>query len=263
MQDSSLIYYIVQNNEAKGPYTLGQLRAMWNSGVVTGETPYCKEGWPEWLPLRGMIRELEQPVSPAEPPAVPPKIAPSRRRKHNVAIAIGFGCLGLIAVTTLLGITLRLWSPADQRQEAITSPTQEQELMATPKYGLPPITLKLQGALIDALNQTDALDAMVKRSCTFNEYASVFAPIEQSAEKLQDALPSTDPRIYIFLSAMERYQALALKLSRNEPKKEIDDADLFASLPKALLLQVLNGTLDENGQRMFKDIKEQIQSGKM
>jgi hypothetical protein len=62
-------YYILQNDETKGPFTIGQLRTMWNSGAITAETLYCQEGFADWLPLRAIIREIEPPATP--PPVLP------------------------------------------------------------------------------------------------------------------------------------------------------------------------------------------------
>jgi hypothetical protein len=70
------------------------------------------------------------------------------------------------------------------------------EPMTQPIYGLQPIPIKLQNELTNTLTQTDELDAMVERGCSFEEFTSVFAPIEESAVSLQDDLPSTDPRMH-------------------------------------------------------------------
>ena len=59
-------YYVLQNDETKGPYTLGQLRSMWSSGAITGQTLYCQEGYSEWLPLRQLQAELDSPVQTIE-----------------------------------------------------------------------------------------------------------------------------------------------------------------------------------------------------
>lgn len=135
--------------------------------------------------------------------------------------------------------------------------------MATPTYGLSPITIKLQDRLIEIMNQTDELDAMIKRGCTADEFFSAGTPIEKSALELQHTLPSNDPRIYLFISSIEEYQQLAAKLSHNESKDELSATDVLAGMRKALLLGVLKGTLDTSEEKMFNDLKQQIQSGKM
>lgn len=59
-------FYINDNGEAKGPYTFGQLRSMWNTGTVTGDTLYCEEGFEEWLHLRILEDELDPPPQPQQ-----------------------------------------------------------------------------------------------------------------------------------------------------------------------------------------------------
>lgn len=263
-------YYIAQNDETNGPYTIGQLRTMWNSGAITGETLYCQEGWSEWLPLSAMIEKFEPPAS------ILPQNAPSPllllsilKSKLGKAIVVGLVCLGAII------LFINVSAPSNDKNEvnesvatqSQTSPTKvaqqvdPNEPMSAPKYGLDPIPMKFQNQLIDTLTRTDDLDAMIKRGCTFEEFTSVFNPIEQSAQRLQDALPLNDPRMHIFLAAYERYQVVAVKLSQNASQSELSDADLFASLPKVFLLKILNGTLDENEQKIFDDMKQQIKAG--
>lgn len=52
-------YYILLGDETKGPYTIGQLRSLWYSGLITAQTLYCQEGFAEWLPLARIITDLE------------------------------------------------------------------------------------------------------------------------------------------------------------------------------------------------------------
>ncbi len=66
-------YYILQNDETKGPYTMGQLRSLWSSGAITGDTLYCEKGYDQWLPLRDIINQLESPLPVAHrTPSVQP-----------------------------------------------------------------------------------------------------------------------------------------------------------------------------------------------
>ena len=55
-------YYLFENNETKGPYTLGQLRSMWHNGVITSQTLHCYEGGTAWQPLKVIQHELEPPI---------------------------------------------------------------------------------------------------------------------------------------------------------------------------------------------------------
>ncbi len=58
-------YYIDQNNETKGPYTIGELRSMWSSGSINDDTLYHEEGYDTWLHMRVLRSELESPRSAA------------------------------------------------------------------------------------------------------------------------------------------------------------------------------------------------------
>ena len=59
-------YYIVENNEIKGPYTIHQLRARWNLGLVTAETLYYQQDYTMLFPLRDILDKLETDGSVAE-----------------------------------------------------------------------------------------------------------------------------------------------------------------------------------------------------
>ena len=52
-------YYVLNGEHILGPYTIGQLRAMWNTGNITGQTMHCKEGDEHWLPLSKILHHLE------------------------------------------------------------------------------------------------------------------------------------------------------------------------------------------------------------
>jgi hypothetical protein len=67
-------YSILQNHETKGPYTIGQLRSMWNSGAITGDTLYCEEDSDQWETMERLATELDQPQGP--PPLNVPLVAP-------------------------------------------------------------------------------------------------------------------------------------------------------------------------------------------
>ena len=53
------VYFILHNNEPEGPYTIEDLRSLWNSGAVTGETFYCEEGDEAWLHLEAVADRLQ------------------------------------------------------------------------------------------------------------------------------------------------------------------------------------------------------------
>jgi hypothetical protein len=59
-------YFVTIGSERKGPYTINQLRAMWNSGAITGDDLYCDEEGDTWLHLRVLSDQLEPSASAAQ-----------------------------------------------------------------------------------------------------------------------------------------------------------------------------------------------------
>ena len=114
-------YYIIQNNEANGPSTIGQLRAMWNSGTITHETLYCQEGWSEWLPLSAIIEELEPRVS--VPPIIssPPLLSVISTTKRGKAIVICLVCVGVIVLIATANLSS---NGNDKSPESVANPSQ-------------------------------------------------------------------------------------------------------------------------------------------
>ena len=58
-------YFILQNDEPEGPYSLEELRSLWQAGSITCETFYCEEGYDEWLRLENIADQLQ--LSPPPP----------------------------------------------------------------------------------------------------------------------------------------------------------------------------------------------------
>lgn len=52
-------YFILQNDEAEGPYSIEELRSLWGAGSITRETFYCEEGYDEWLRLELVADQLQ------------------------------------------------------------------------------------------------------------------------------------------------------------------------------------------------------------
>lgn len=73
IEDDVVNYYLFQNDETKGPYTLGQLRSMWHAGQITGETHFCPVGGNGWLKLKVIAAQLE---NETELPSPQPKPLP-------------------------------------------------------------------------------------------------------------------------------------------------------------------------------------------
>jgi hypothetical protein len=72
------LYYLFLNDQQAGPYTLGQLGAMWRSGAVTAETQFWIDGNSEWQPLLN-ISFLLDPSPPQIPQAAASPFPPLPR----------------------------------------------------------------------------------------------------------------------------------------------------------------------------------------
>jgi hypothetical protein len=62
-----LRYFINENGQTKGPFTIQQLCSMWHKGTITSETLYCEEGFEGWLHLRVLEEQLESPELGTKP----------------------------------------------------------------------------------------------------------------------------------------------------------------------------------------------------
>ena len=102
-------YWITIGSEQRGPYTLGQLRSMWHSGAITGNTLYWQQGFDEWFPLSLLVEDLE-PTPPVPPPPLPskPQIiyapAPKPQQQTSGCTWIIIIALGIVAGVVLLSI---------------------------------------------------------------------------------------------------------------------------------------------------------------
>jgi len=108
------LHYLLIDNQQTGPYTLSQLKAMWETGIVSATTLFWKEGQAAWEPLLKISFLLDPPHSsfhqnPPQQPASPLSAYQSDRntrtneRQETSSLAISsliLGCLGF-----LLGIT--------------------------------------------------------------------------------------------------------------------------------------------------------------
>jgi hypothetical protein len=99
-------YYLLLNSEQKGPYTIGQLRAMWRSGAVTSDTQYWEDGLTEWLPVSTLADQLDAP-EPQSRPLQQLYTAPSGRKcphcgSHQVGKVRGLQGFGEVVIFIIL-----------------------------------------------------------------------------------------------------------------------------------------------------------------
>ena len=102
-------YYLMLNGQQSGPYTVNQMKAMWQAGSISASTYYWQNGMADWQPLANVRAFLDsagpqygQPfVVNQGNPAVPYQpqyqmMAPSQKsRAGYVILGLFFGCLGV------------------------------------------------------------------------------------------------------------------------------------------------------------------------
>src|ERR1700694_26267 len=238
-------YFVYLDGEAKGPYTIGQLQSMWQAGLVTAKTPYCEPGYDEWLDLEILSAELEPPKR-AQP--LPMKNA-SIQSKISKAQGRGKGIL-LIGVSVVFGFVLLGWLVNGNSRKL-----GEAEPMAISGIEtLPPITVRLNNELLNALRMTDELDTLYKRGCSSREFASVGGPAESAALKLQSRLPKDDPRHDLLVNTFEGYQSVALAMARKEQGLRTESPNVLlsvAQLRKHLLSKILEGDMTQEEKTVY------------
>jgi TM2 domain-containing membrane protein YozV len=90
---TSSSYFIEQDNQTRGPYTIGQLRSMWNTGAITSKTTYCQEGDEHWHPMSAIQDLLESTGPTSRQEFVVVKSAKSRGT--YIILGIFFGIFGV------------------------------------------------------------------------------------------------------------------------------------------------------------------------
>jgi hypothetical protein len=84
-------HHVILNGEQQGPFTIGQLRRMWESGQVNLQTQHFMDGYTEWMPLEYIREDLESENRPASQ-APAPTFTPKPKKKSN-AFPITVGAL--------------------------------------------------------------------------------------------------------------------------------------------------------------------------
>jgi hypothetical protein len=241
-------YFIDQHGDTKGPYTIGQLRSMWHAGVITGDTLYCEEGYEEWLHLRVLAGELEPQLQPPPIPqqsiATSPLIPRPKSRAPTTLAVVTLAVVGLLLVLWFVGHLAD--SPDDHNTD--------EPMAASGIESLPPITVKLNNALLRVLKMTDELDALYKRGCSSTEFIAAGVPVEDAALRLQSSLPKGDPRRDLLVNTIEAYQKTAYAMKRKEQalsSESLDALIVVAGVRKVLLTKILEGHMTPDEKNLY------------
>lgn len=239
-------YFIHLDDEAKGPFTIGQLRSMWRSGAITGDTLYCAEGYEEWLHLRVLADELEEVQQPPPiPRSPPPLIVPNRRSTARKTLAV----VSLTIFGTILVLWLLVSLAGNPSSQDATEP-----MAASGIESLPPITVRLNEELLTVLKMTDQLDALYKRGCSSTEFVAAGSPAESATLKLESQLPKDDPRRDLLVNTFEGYQKVAFEMRRKEQGSGTESLDALiavAGVRKVLLTKILEGHMTPSEKNVY------------
>jgi len=85
-------YYLILDDKEQGPFTIGQLRSLWNAGKITGKTCYFQAGMTAWEPMAQILSRLEPP--PIKDTA-PRTIKTAKSRFVYIILGIFLGPLGI------------------------------------------------------------------------------------------------------------------------------------------------------------------------
>jgi hypothetical protein len=64
------MYYFWSNDQQVGPYTMSEVRALWNTGQITADSLYWETGLPDWQPMAAIVHLIQQP-EPSPAPVAP------------------------------------------------------------------------------------------------------------------------------------------------------------------------------------------------
>jgi len=102
-------YYLMLNGQQSGPFTVNQMKAMWQSGNINGGTQYWQAGMTIWQPLANIQHFLDAPTAQqANTPIVinqvnqnvaaayqPMMMRSPKSRGTYIVLGFFFGCFGI------------------------------------------------------------------------------------------------------------------------------------------------------------------------
>ncbi len=117
-QESTSWVYIIEGQQTKGPFTMGQLRSMWSIGSITVMTMHCRADDPQWKPLSSILHLLEPSPSAINAAGGGPIAAPQAVAQPAGPSGVGgwltFFCVGLTILAPLCNFSEMFlnWSKA-------------------------------------------------------------------------------------------------------------------------------------------------------
>jgi TM2 domain-containing membrane protein YozV len=100
-------YMLLLNGQQSGPYTLNQIKAMWQNGNINVSTNYWQAGMAGWQPLANIRQFLDMPAAQSpgnqiviqqvnqQPAYHPAMLVSPKSRGTFIVLGIFFGCFGV------------------------------------------------------------------------------------------------------------------------------------------------------------------------
>lgn len=223
-----MAYYVNQNGENLGPYTIGQLRSMWLAGQVTGDTLYCEEGYTEWLRLGVLADALDAPGQPL------PLQSKSRFHKPFVIAGVIFGGFVCVLILSAL-LSHRSKFAATMQQPASPSNAGVQQIPAVASQPTTPkVSVEYARGINTFADKWDMTAIEVMRS----DYV-----LKSRGLTLDDFNES--------LTKLENARVAALGYKPNIPKRHPNTPHLVAGEP----MPTQDPTLTEKEESLVKTLK--------
>jgi hypothetical protein len=204
-------------------------------------------------PQAKTVRDLRSSLRDKEPTQDGPLTASEAQRLRSTMDALANIKKGYRTATPEKRQALETILGAETFQDTSANPNAAEPMAKSGIETLPPITVKLNDELLNALKMTDKLDALYKRGCSSAEFVAAAMPVESVFMNLQNKLPKGDPRRDLSANTFEAYQQLALAMKANEQGKgERPDATFAAAgIRKGMLMKILQGNMTPAERNLY------------
>lgn len=187
-------YWISDNGGNRGPYTLGQLRSMWQSGSITVDTLYWKQGFDEWFPLSTIIDVLENSAATTPLQLPPSKPSPQRPLRPTRLLLLSGAAILLLLIAGLALYQEHLSDRYDALVESLDS------IAPSPPQPIPSSTLAPTSAVVVPSHPPtpktyEQRDNVELGSCSYMVLATTWR------DRIENSYPVSEPPIdgYLFV----------------------------------------------------------------
>jgi GYF domain 2 len=111
IEGMTVAYHLWQDEAIRGPFTFGQMRAMWNAGQITSQNMFSTNGGKDWQTLAEISAQLDQVSVPTQNneavEALKKLESYAADTRRNRAMMIGVVCF----VCLLLALLVFIYTP--------------------------------------------------------------------------------------------------------------------------------------------------------